>query len=117
MNTTPTDFGDLDDLDTQAAPAAKPTTFLDAQAQFAQRSAETLPPCPKCNGSGVKLYGYVNLQQYPCSFCKGTGRAHPDRQKRIDRFKKGVASRAQKLADRAAAYRVAYATEVAGGCT
>lgn len=112
MNATH-DFSDLDDLDSQPAPAAKPATFLDAQAAFAKKAEAELPKCPKCNGSGKKLYGYVNLQTFPCGFCKGTGRAHPDRQKRIDRFKKGVASRAQKIAVRAAQYRVAYAAEYA----
>lgn len=91
MNASAIDFSDLDDLGPEpSAPARKEVPTI---------------PCPKCAGTGRFTFGFVNIRTGECRQCKGTGRVRADWQKRREAFKKGEATKAQRLADRAAQWK------------
>lgn len=69
--------------------------------------------CTKCNGTGSKTYGYVNVVTYPCSLCKGVGRVTADRIKRVAAFKKATDTKAANRARNAADFREAHPELVA----
>lgn len=65
--------------------------------------------CPKCNGRGSKVYGFVNICEYTCSTCKGTGRVTQQHLDKIQRFKDNRAKAANTIANRAAEWKVQHA--------
>lgn len=67
--------------------------------------------CPKCNGRGVRTYGYVNIKTYPCGWCKQTGKVTDKREANIARAIKAEATRKQNEYDRKQAFREEYAVE------
>lgn len=71
-------------------------------------------PCPKCGGRGSKTYGYVNIRTYPCGLCKGTGKVTGHRLANVERFKKGLETKAKNDAERKEAFHAANADLIAG---
>lgn len=73
------DFNDLEeDLDTVPPPIPKPT-FIQAQAEFAQRATPTQITCPSCRGSG-RFISWSGREVGECFKCNGTGRCNAPRQ-------------------------------------
>lgn len=111
-----TNFSDLDDFFN-----AKPVTGLTVE-QTQERASivnggETgyeQTTCKKCGGRGSKTYGYVNIQTYPCGPCRGTGKVTGRRLASIERYKKGLVTAANNLADRKEAFRAEYAELLSG---
>lgn len=92
----------FDDLDTDlGSPAIRKGINLDrvsivngGEAGYEQVA------CPKCNGRGYKVYGYVNITSYPCHMCKQTGKVTAKRIKAVEAAKKGRETAAANLANK-----------------
>lgn len=98
---------DFKDLDTN--PATTPAVDNEAIRKAAHvvngGESTTLRTCPKCNGSGVRHYGYVNYKSYPCGWCKQTGKVSDKREANIARAKQADATRQRNLDARREAFR------------
>lgn len=85
-------FSDLDDLDSVPTRATKATTL------------ETIP-CPKCSGHGRIRYGYVNIQWFPCTMCKGEKKVTQARINRFNGAKKAESTRKENLSNKINLFR------------
>lgn len=82
----------LKDLDTD--PMAAKNEEIRKTAHIANGGEGTaLRTCPKCGGRGVRTYGYVNIQSYPCGWCRQTGKVSDKREANIARAIKAETTR------------------------
>lgn len=75
-------------------------------------AVEEIIACPKCGGTGRRVYGYVNFRAYPCSMCKQTGKVTRKRIARVEAAKKARVTAAANLAKRVDAFRKGHQAEI-----
>jgi Family of unknown function (DUF6011) len=107
MSNKPVSFDDLDDGLT-SRPATGGVSMDRVSVVNGGNADYQQIPCPKCGGRGFKVYGYVNIQSYPCRMCKETGKVTAKRIASVEAAKKGRITAENNKRDRYNGFREAH---------